>query len=341
MTPGSFAAAALLGDEKPWTDILRALGATEGVAQGRRAASAVDVPAAAIGFECRLAAIRSRIDFGMLVLAADAISAGRSANGAPGISGFLRRWTTGDGPLAEESPYAMFEMDAADRGGATPSVFFRLRTAREAAAVGVGRTEAEHRDCLHAAALDGLRASGADCGEALQAGIAQAFASLGPDGRVLHVGRMLGRAGQVRLFVSLPHAEMRSFLDAVGLARIVDSAAEIERRYGLGRARVELQVEIGPGASERVGVEFPLHHPVAVTRLEGFRSLFAALAADGLCAPEKAAALLAWPGFRVSAKPLAAAPAGLMCALSHVKIAIQPGRPPSAKCYFSASGARC
>jgi hypothetical protein len=181
----------------------------------------------------------------------------------------------------------------------------------------------------------------------------RAFVSALPaEASVRQVGLMLGRpTDSVRLVVnSLSVDSLRAFLDRVGWPGPSDEAqralSPTARLSPMPRMLFSFDVgsEIGP----RIGLECAVPSgPEGSPHREAFLEY---LVAQGLCAPAKRAALLAWGGWAHEPDGAAAsleqlAPrsdlVGLRArgrfvpALSHVKVSYESGRPLEAKAYLA------
>lgn len=160
-------------------------------------------------------------------------------------------------------------------------------------------------------------------------------------GSLLYVFSLLPRGiDAVRMEVyGLSPGEILGFLERIApdalpwVAEIAPLFEEVERLH--------LSFDIAPeGVLPRIGIEgsFP-HLPRREPR---WAELLGRLTGRGLCSPEKADAVLSWPGFETfwtapSAWPVEAVGARGFCVrgLSHVKVVCQQDREPEAKVYLS------
>jgi hypothetical protein len=165
------------------------------------------------------------------------------------------------------------------------------------------------------------------------------LAAIPPPAHPLYLFGLHSRAGcPVRLEIfGLEREEAAAYL-----GEVAPEAAERAREAAAllaGAERLHLSFDLGEAEIlPRVGVEG------SFSRLPGreprWAELFDRLVARGLCAPEKAAAALAWPGYdslwtAPERWPAAAGPGGFCVrALSHVKVVAQPDRPLEAKVYL-------
>lgn len=111
--------------------------------------------------------------------------------------------------------------------------------------------------------------------------------------------------------------------------------ALVERLGPIGRPH--LSFDVGPeGVGPRIGFELGFHRQPA--REPGWRRLLDRLVSEGLCRPEEARALLAWPGTDHLRSAFDRWPRGatghLVRCLSHLKLVFEPDREPTAKAYL-------
>ncbi len=256
------------------------------------------------GFEVRLAA-DSRVDFGGAVTRAESADL-LDAQYVPFI-GF--EFDLPDDPPMIPVPSVFVLLDwPVDDGTATPA-----RSAEGAAQAAVGLL----------------------CGTLLPspigARLASCFRHLGADSRILSVGAMVGRAGGVRVFVSVPRECFADYLrrcewpgDVSAVARVVDRFAQ-----HFAGDTVQVQMDVGATLGERLGVEWSyLHVPDAARR---WKTLTDDLVTTRLVTPQKRDRLLAWSGV--------SAPSGVPFVfrrdISHLKLVIDRERPVEAKAYVS------
>ncbi|HEV8149285.1 MAG TPA: hypothetical protein VGP61_03785, partial [Gemmatimonadales bacterium] len=309
------------------------------------------------GFECRLEAGDSQVDFQQCVLGADgepaalaeAIAAAGVAAGGPlspawqAIHRLCGEWSTARSQLAEVLQEMWLEFDLPETLAARftdlrPSVFARFR-----------RTEGSVTSSLtpHATILKQL-AGKADA-ELLQAAVERCAAACSEPAWISHLGVMLGRdSAGLRVNVSgVAVEELEPFLERVGWrgdgARIARLAEELLQFVDGVVVCLAVRETIHP----RLGLEcFFAPRPGADARLKW---LLGNLVRRGLCAPEKRTALLGWPGLLTPLDAAAPWPDGLILrdllgapsrlgALtrrwSHVKLDCTPGHPLRCKAYF-------
>lgn len=159
-------------------------------------------------------------------------------------------------------------------------------------------------------------------------------AALGPAGRLLSATRLVARgAAPTRLFVSLPPDAVLPFLDAIEWPG--DHA--LVRRW-LPRVvppwePAFLQLEIDARVLPYLAIE-PRQTAGAAAELRERAATLDALVDAGLAAPERAAAVLAWLGQR----PSPADPRVVERRSFHLKLTLDPARPPAAKAYLGVHG---
>ncbi len=127
----------------------------------------------------------------------------------------------------------------------------------------------------------------------MSARLGRAFAALPEGGRVLHLGVMLGRPGEsVRLSVLMPGSEAAPFLRRLDLPAAAEIAEATHGKLSDLLALAQLDFDLGPGGSERIGFGLrpirpgPSAWPDLLDRLSGLVAL----------SGPKCDALLRWPG---------------------------------------------
>jgi len=293
------------------------------------------------GFECRLAAAAPRVDLHQGFVPTESVLAHLSAYLACDDRRRRPPWSA-VARFAARPPAAVrllvLEFDGAGKrpSAAAPSVFFSLTPAARG-----GRDP------------DGLAAVAALFPGVFSARRRQSLLDLQhrlpARARMTDLGlRRSGRRMRLRVVVGpLDARQRRRVLAACGWhARdaLESSLAPLHRIVAAAMLALDLDEGIGP----QVGVEFyPGDPPSAAPAWE---ALLAELVRHGWCAPEKAAAILAWPGVttpcRSGSPPWPddlivrslAGPAErlgvLQRRLSHVKLVCRPDGPIEAKAYF-------
>jgi hypothetical protein len=168
--------------------------------------------------------------------------------------------------------------------------------------------------------------------------------------RVSHLGAMLGRPGAaLRIHVAdVPLGEFEAFLREVGWPGDSSPAVELGRVLLDHGDQVVLCFDVLYGELlPRLGLECFFSQQQGLD--PRWRPLLARLVDLELCAPDKADALLRWPGAVTPLDPSAPWPDDLVVAslarpadelglverrLSHVKLTLAPNAPVSAKAYF-------
>ncbi|HEU4560969.1 MAG TPA: hypothetical protein VFS20_24165 [Longimicrobium sp.] len=241
---------------------------------------------------------------------------------------FARLWDDPGSSLHTRVENVWLELDA-DRvvnGVPVPGVFFQVD--------GGARADAADPAWITGEALSVLR--GEPLPPALREAVEACFGQARGRARVLHVGVFPARGmDAVRLFLHpFPEGGLASFLDAAGWpGRVADVAAAAEELAGLADD-LYLNVDVGPaGVQPRIGVECHFRGLAQPASEPRWGRLLDHLAGRGACTPSKCRALLDFPGATVEdflyRRPVHRG-------LHHVKVVLQPGRPPEAKAYLGA-----
>lgn len=295
------------------------------------------------GFECRLGEGDDRVDFGALIAAGAGPGALLASAAAPvptvlrapaaePVVDFCRAWSDRGSLLHRSVPFIFLELDCdGPVESRAPSVFVRLPTPWEAPP---DAPLSEHLVLQVArTSLSILRRGRA--ATAVEAALDHAFATLPAGGRILHVGLLLGRRDETRVYASIPRASAAAYLRGVGLGACADGVMEIVNRYDAAKPIAEIQFDLLPGAVPRVGVEIPCQHRVAAERIRRFGAVLDGLVRDDLSAAAKRDALLAWPGLELLEPRRPGWRGMLIREISHLKVVYQPGAPWRAKAYVS------
>lgn len=244
-------------------------------------------------------------------------------------------------PLAGRLENLWLEFDATGEAPLLPSLFFMpvavLRPGRQDHAEALAIT----REAL--AVVAAQRPACLDSGQ-----LRRCFEPLPPAASIFQVGVMNARPSRyVRICVALHNPRTAlAYLEAVGfpgdLGAVHRRLAWLRRHTALLRFNLDLAEDVAP----RLGIECYQRGPRAERR---WQELLAALCREGACAPDKAAALLAYAG---RSRPEDGDwPAGLTQAsawlgprvrpvlvrtLHHVKVVLPPGGGLEAKAYLGA-----
>lgn len=302
-------------------------------------------------FECRLRADSPQVDLSQYirrdegeipVLAAHLarMAAEGLADGAawPRLSRFCAEWMDPSSPLFAHIHTIWLEFDLDGRKSAPePSIFLSFSPApgREAFAV------AER-------ALDILL--GGPLSPAVRANTSRCFEACRGAARVSHVGAMLPRQTEaLRICVShLAADQILPYLNEIGWRGPACELEAMMARLGAFAGQIGLlDIDAGVEVQPTVALEYACRREPHAT--EGWAGFLGLLAGQGLCAPEKRAALLDWPGYTKPGDGPAPWPGFLLAAslleppdkfsmiartLSHVKISLKPQGPPEAKAYL-------
>ena len=269
--------------------------------------------ASSCGFEFRLDAPPPAADFFVVVrpgepLANYYIQQGTAdgADPAAALARHLARMDP-DGPSRGDSVVGWndgmtLEYDVAEvAGGPAPGVFLRMRHTRTPE-----RKDPHH--CPPRTATAGIAAAVAwEPDEGERRAVEQVFDALPAGSEVAHIGALPGRAPRaVRLLVQrLERADIPGFLkrvqwpgDSGGVVSVLSDLGDIYRRF-----RLSMDVSLH-GTAPRLGVELFVRgewdgeDDWIGTDIGDWRPVVKRLEACGWCLPEKARALLAWPGLQ-------------------------------------------
>jgi len=288
-----------------------------------------------LGIECRLRAGAHPVDLGAALtrvagglderaLARERPEIGRALASEPrwrAIARFGQRWAKTGSASRAWIPFVFLEYDASATEPPVPSVFAALDSP-------IG--EAGSRGCPELAAAREL--AGALLGDAFDAKrsdrLEQCFGALQGEARILHVAAMLGRSPpSVRLSAWIAESQAYDYFEAIGARAAGEKAERLLALLPERPAYCQLDFDLGPPVAPSVGLGCRPEHR------DRWRELLDRLVAEGLCDPDKAVAVLCWPGSHVGAG------VRLRRELSHVKLGCDPGGRVEAKCYFGATPA--
>jgi len=303
--------------------------------------------ASQFGFECRLAAGEDAVDLGLAVAAGDPAAARLAGHPATArdvvptspawrhLRAFAAAWTATGSALGRAIPFLFLELDAASARtpAITPSVFVALDPPLLPAGGAPGGSPVASgpgsplSTVLEATSL--LR--GQPPSPRLRRRIAGCFEALPEDAHVIHLGVLLGRKGAgVRLSIAVAEHALPPLLDGVGWHHAHAELERCVRRYERCFQTVQVDLDVdSEGVRPRLGLGL---RPVDRA---GWKALLASFVADGLADPDKATAVLGWPGQRVQRIEGYGLPCLLTRDTSHAKVAVTPGRPARAKAYLS------
>jgi hypothetical protein len=298
-------------------------------------ASRVPVPATSLGFELRLALGEPRVDLGIAMgpqrrASEQLAAAGRDPRVAPAgrvdpswrrILDFAERWADPTSQLSSWVPFIFLEYDAdaATDLVPVPSIFVALDSRLEGAPFAAS-------NCPELSALieAAISLRGSPLLPALQSMLARCFAALPRGARILHLGMMLGRAqGGVRLSAAMAGEEVAPFLRSLGGEEAATGAATLLARGGGRFSRAQVDFDLDPSVQPNVGLGV---RPDGRQGADSWERLIGEVIELGAANPERAAALLRWPG--ASRARAAGQPAEWMLhrELSHLKLAMCGGR---------------
>lgn len=312
----------------------------------RAEVAAMPTAAVASGFECRLGEGSAAVDFASLVRRDDGGCAVLCALDPKEhelllrepawrqLAAFCERWACPNSWLARTVPFIILEYDVVPREAPVPipSVFVRVMTGPDLGSFDPAATnrDVEAREGIRI--LESLLAAplASDVRDVLY----RCYTRLPEGGRFLQAAAMLSREDVVRLYAVLPAPRLERYLGEIGWE---GDAAEIARlclRYGVDGARAEIQLDVSSRVGSRISIEQTFSTLPQDMRTPRAARILDRLVEDGLCAPAKRDAFLAWP--KIYRTPLQEGgwPCTITQELSHVKVAYTAGQPLEAKGYF-------
>lgn len=292
------------------------------------------------GFECRLSAADSRVDFygsiGPRAGGREALAAFRPpgdqvvAQGWRRLGSFATGWADPTSPLHGGVAMVFLEFDAPFAPLRAPSLFARL-----ALAVGDGVQQWRQAEPL----IDDLvrRLLDQTMARTTRDKLHQVFTTLPTGGHVVDVAAMLPRdTTAIRVFASVPRHRLLSYLAQLGWDPARDGAGrDLEIALGVlteQRSFVSVQLDVSDQLGTRIGLETSGDSDPASP--DAWEAVVARAAATGLCSPEKQVALSRWTGKTRESIAASRWPCLLHRLLSHVKLVIEPGLPIEAKAYL-------
>ncbi len=301
------------------------------------------------GFECRLSDHDDRVDLQQGILSTDG-EPSRLVDflgdaGAPGaawerVHRFAQRWATPGDVLHDAVSELWLELDMAITAGPRPvpepSVFAVLDPSRLDRALSGAQAVLQ-------TLLDDEQA------RSLGPVVTRLHRECSGPARVSHIGLMLGRrSAALRVHISeLPLRDLHPYLQRIGWGGDAASTEALARTLLDHGDLLVLCLDIVGELTPSAGLEcfFAQRHGLDPR----WRTLLERLTTLGLCAPEKAEALLRWPGSVTPIDDHARWPDDLLVQslirppdvlgaidrrLSHVKLVCPPDAPPAAKAYF-------
>ncbi|MFL5355490.1 hypothetical protein [Archangium sp.] len=328
-----------------------ALVPTEALAQARRLGARLPDAMSSYYFECRLAGNSTQVDLLTCTTAADGRQLLASQAGAAGmgespsasllnsIRGFCSRWANPASALSGQIPLVWFEfddvarptLDQANLGFCLEPDYLSPEWPRAA-------PERLDEQTFHQLVEEPLQLLlGHSVPGPLRQSLRTTFACLPEEGRIIDVSVMLARRpAVVKLYASVPLGTLLPYLASIGwtgdesvVLHILSSFCE-----PLLPQRVFIDLTLGETLSPRLGVAFPrLHLDRHQHGEQRWRQLLELCVRQGLCTPEKQAALMTWKG---SSRCLYADEAWpvRMNRWADVKLVHQPGSPLEAKAYL-------
>jgi hypothetical protein len=328
-----------------------ALVSAEALAQARKLGALLPSAMSSYYFECRLAGGTTQVDLltcttaadGRQLLATQATAADEAGSPAAplmsSIRGFCSHWADPVSALHEQVPLVWFEFDDVARPTLErANLAFCLEPDYlapdwpRAAPERLGEPELNR---IVEEPLDLLL--GHSASETLRQSLRATFTHLPEDGRIIAVSLMLARRPVVlKLYACVPPRTLLPYLAALGWAGDTAVVQHILACFcePLLPPRVFIDLTFEETLSPRLGVVFPrLHLDRQQEGEQRWRQLLQLCVHQGLCTPEKQAALLTWKGSSRCQYAGEGWPVRLN-RWADVKLVHQPGSPLEAKAYL-------
>lgn len=326
--------------------------ATPEAATRLRAQARLLAPVACAGFECRLRADSPQVDLSQCIRRDEGdppiLAAHLARMASAGIADdpswarlgeFCAEWMAPSSPLHAgiHNIWLEFDLDGEASGAPAPSIFLSF-------------VPAPWRETLANTERALSLLFGEPLSSPLRENVARCFAACPNVSSVSQIGAMLSRKDEaLRVCVQrLAADQILPYLLEIGWPGPKDGLETLMARLGAFSGDITLlDMDVGAGVHPQIGVEYGFGaEPEGKPRWAAFLD---ALAQQGLCAPEKRAGLLAWPGYTrptgsplpwpdfLIAESLLQPPdrfSMIQRKLNHVKITLRPQRPPEAKGYL-------
>lgn len=254
------------------------------------------------------------------------------------VAELCRRWADPRDPLRAWIECLWLEFDVGDRPAgapALPGVFVGFTPAAHA------EGSAAERAARARAALEALLGRAVESPAA--AVLHRCFAALPAGASVLYGGSLLPRGdGALRLCATdIPGRELPRWLADAGwpgspaaLRELLDDLDAV-RHGAFARDPALVHVDVGPdGVRPRLGLEYVFGRREQARGTLPDAAFLRRLSALGLCTEEEAAALAGFPGCETRQLPHELWRSLVVRRVNHVKLVVEPGRPPSAKGYL-------
>jgi hypothetical protein len=303
------------------------------------------------GLECRLAGADTQVDaFLDINLDGRHILAGRTPRAAlpdclaertewQRLRDLCQAWIEPTSPLhhALRGLWLEFDLDRAPSRVPPPSVFLRFEGG---SSPHTSLTEAEKSRILTETALPML--TGRPLANPVKTRVRACLEALPPGARLTEAGLMLQRGSDaVRLcFTGLAERRIPAYLRRVGwegpsesLKETLTAFSEVETTGRAARMQVGyLDIDVSETVHPAIGLEYFFLRQLAQELRES--RWLDELVRRGLCAPEKCAGLLEWPGHAPTRLAHLERPGLLVRRTNHVKLVLPPEGPLLAKAYL-------
>ena len=260
--------------------------------------------------ECRLAAGSTQVDFSTCVLASkggrEILAGPRPAADLPSVMlqngvwrrvrEFLADWASPDSPLYKQIPFIWLEFDGVNESQAAPlpCLNFCLDPGYLDRRNGPGNFYHPNTQRFQPFAEIALaQALGHSIEPRTRQNLVNCFDQLPEGGRIIYMAVMIPRQpAALKINVVLPQDRLLGYLTRVGWTGEVAGLKKVLTTFCDPFNEIRFDLTVGSTIWPRIGLEFFAH-----TAADVHRQLFLEqLVAAGLCAPEKQAALLSWPG---------------------------------------------
>jgi hypothetical protein len=254
-------------------------------------------------------------------------------SGWSGYAALCHDWLNSESILHQQVPALWLEIDAIDSATANRPNFC-VCVARDYLREGVLKADSAAGWRALVRSLELLIPAGVDA--AVLACLERTVADLAPGGRVIHLSVMLGRSSQIKLYVSIPAAQLDDHLKVLAPDGGGDEITRLARLVFPLLDPIFLDLTISDRVAPRLGLAFSQLHLRGSTVPEAtppWAALLDELVRRGACAEGKRAALARWSGVQKVVFADQKWPARLHRYLD-IKLVSEPGQPLRAKAYL-------
>ena len=297
-------------------------------------------PSSLAGFECRLEANQSGVDFQVCLPCLDQNLPERFLT-APAwqfLQDFYQNWASPDSSLHQEIENVGLEFDVNEQLPQVPIPCIFLKFDRETVID------------AHSLIKMTTRLLKSRVNPLLESNLGRCVDALPTEATISHLGAMLSRsANAVRVNVKgISPEQLSDYLMEIGWSDPTNTFSTLTSTLSEFVDYILLSFDVGDTILPRIGLEcFLNHQPYDEPRWQLFLDY---LVARGLCTPAKKNAFLAWPGFLQKSSVPDLWPSNISFgdrflgsrafsifwrAVSHIKLIYQPGIPLAAKGYLA------